>query len=137
MCKDRFERVKLGTMETKNPRKLVIELVYSVVYTDVEAYTKDIAREHTILNMGQSLENSIQGPADMYVKLAERRQFISYAFNRWMECEEGMEDAYNKEYKSWVSHAKKQVKEIQKAGVPLTLQSARDHWERKGAFAKK
>ena len=124
------------TNTTKPSKKDLIAAAFAYVYPDAEALIKDVAKEHTIANMGQNLEDFI-----VATEWLEKnpQQLVGSCYNSFYdqseseEMAEGIED----ERKSWLKQAKKDVALVQKKGLPLTLENVRLAFEKKGPFERK
>lgn len=114
-------------------KKQIIDLAFQHVYTDVEAFRKDIAKEHCIANMGQELGDFVDG------HFKDPARVISWAYNAFYQQSESdeMAEGIDEEMRSWLKEADKQIKAVQKKGLPLTMENARLAFEKKGPFAKK
>lgn len=116
----------------------IVALALNFVYTDIEKLIKAQAKEHTIANLGQSLtDGGLQCSATFYEEHPEA--LINERFSQLMgDCEsDEMTDCVEDEYRSWLKDARESALAVQKKNLPLTLQNTRDHFEKKGAFAKK
>ena len=111
----------------------LITLAFQHVYTDVERFKKDIAKEHCIANMGQRLEDFMHGATGRPEDVISRAYSSFYGQSESDEMADGIAD----EMRSWLKEADKQIKAVQKAGLPLTMENARLAFEKKGPFAKK
>ncbi len=113
-------------------KKQLIDAAFDHVYADTESYIRDIAREHTIANLGSSLEELVGRHGNM-----EPRYVIGAAFSCLANdhaCE-GL--SLDPEYRSWLKDARRDAALVVKAGLPMTIRNARDAFEFKGPFAKK
>ena len=116
----------------RSPQLLsAIEAAFSHEYTDFDAYVKDIAREHTIANMGQSIEDYAHD-RDQPDKL------ISRAWSGFYNIAESQEmaDGFDEEYRSWLKTAKKDAMRVKRAKLPLTLVNARKSFMNEEPFKK-
>lgn len=117
--------------EMKMPNKIkkseLVTQAMNVVYTDWEKYLRDIAREHTIANMGQDLESLMQGCREV------PEHVISDAFNQLRnDCEsDEMADGVDEEFRSWLKQAKKDAAVVKKLGLPWTIDNSRLVFEKK------
>lgn len=115
-------------------RKEAVAIIFSHVFTSPEEFAKNVATEHAIANMGQSLEDLISSP-EWAVKrpqdaiLNAWSQFASDAAGEGIDIED--------ERRSWKKEGEKTAKAVQKAGLPMTMENARLFFEKKGPFAKK
>lgn len=109
----------------------VLKAAQEYEWDDADALVKAIAQEHTILNLGATVEEYIYGNV-------EPSRVISTAFHGMRQAygSEGEEllDGIEDEYRSWVKNARKDVATIEKLGLPLTLANARRAFE--GEFKK-
>jgi hypothetical protein len=116
-------------------KKNLIAAAFAHVYTDVERFIRDQAKEHTIANLGQTLEDHVHPGLS-----ARPEQIIANAFSSLMSdfsCEDETGDSVEDEMRVWLGQAKRDTALIQKKGLPLTMENARLAFERKGPFAKK
>ena len=114
-----------------NPAKqAIIDRALNHVYTDLETYVRDIAREHTVANMGQDLE-WLMGSPSFYEKRPET--LISGCYNQLRnDCEsDEMADGIHDEYRSWVKDARRDAAIVQKNNLSLTIANAMLAFERK------
>jgi hypothetical protein len=117
-------------------RKQLIEAAFKHVYPPglVEELISAAAAEHTIANLGQSLEQLISTGNDwgnVYTAIIP----LAYARLREESASEGID--IEDEYQDWLKQARKDVAQVQKKGLPLTLENVRMAFEMKGPFAKK
>lgn len=114
--------------------KAQIDAAFDHVYTDIETFVKVCAREHTIANLGQSLEELSRRA---FTSSPERLVDNCYSC-LYQDCEsDEMADGIQEEYLSWLKDARRDAQKVLKAGLPLTLRNARDAFELKGPFAAK
>jgi hypothetical protein len=99
--------------ESQNTKDLRVKLE-SEVHATEESLIKATAVRHTVINLGQNW------PEIMHLtQLAESDE---------------MYDGVIDEYKSWLKDAKKEVKMVVKAKLPLTLANTELAFSRKGPF---
>lgn len=124
-------------MENTRPsKKQIIEAAFAHVYTDAEELIKDAAREHTIANLGQELEDFLQ-PSEYLLKNPQK--VFHDCFNGLYSQSESdeMADALQEEYRDWQKRSRKDVEKVQKKKLPLTMTNVRLAFENKGPFEKK
>lgn len=114
--------------------KAQIDAAFDYVYEDVEAFVKVCAREHTIANLGQSLEDLARRAFS-----SSPEHLVNNCYSTFYgDCEsEEMANGVTDEYRAWLKDARRDAQKVLKAGLPLTLKNARDAFELKGQFAKK
>lgn len=114
-------------------RNETVQHALTLVYTDFDRYVRDIAREHTVVNMGFELTDveHYAGPEDL----------IRSAYQHVLECNaealgevEGC-DSVEEEFRSWLKDAKRDAARVRKAKLPLTLENARMAFLNRGPFA--
>jgi len=112
----------------KMKKSEIVTQAMNVVYTDWEKYIRDIAREHTIVNMGQCLEYLMDG-----YRSCNPEHVISDAFNQLRnDCEtDEQAESIDDEFRSWVKQAKKDAAVIKKLGLPWTIDNSRLVFEKK------
>jgi len=113
-------------------RKAALEAALTrVVYTNINDYVLDQAREHTIANMGMDILDHVnpKSPPEKVVLHAW------YDFCNLAESDE-MLDSFEEEKRSWLRQSADDAKKVQKEGLPLTLANARMAFEFKGPFEK-
>jgi hypothetical protein len=120
----------------KIDKKQLVAGALAHVYTDVDRLIKAAAQEHTIANLGQSLEDHISSyMADDYTKHPERLVPGAYSMLR-QDCEsDEMAGAIEDEYDSWLKQAKKDIVRVQAKNLPLTLENMRAAYMNEGPFA--
>jgi len=113
------------------PRSDLLRRVMEHVYSDRVELTYDVAREHTIANMGAALEDFIHGY--MQPEHAVKSAYAEFrsAYGHEMGDEAQGVDA---ECCSWVEQAHEDVAMVVAAGLPLTLSNARAAFERRPPF---
>jgi hypothetical protein len=119
-------------------RKEIVALAFAYVYPNVDELIKAQAREHTIANMGFSVEQMLERFSLTGLEKTPDR-VIDLAWSGLMgdmESDE-MADGVNDEYRAWLKDAKRDALLVQKAGLPLTLDNTRQAFEKTGQFAKK
>jgi hypothetical protein len=113
------------------PAKMPAEYM-THVWTDLEKFIQMCAREHTIANMGQEVEDfDTHGRPEHVVDNAYHQMLNDIC------TEDEMVDGIEEEYRSWLKDARRDALRVQKAGLPLCLWNARLAFENKGPFAKK
>ena len=99
-----------------------IKAAYAHVYTDEASFTRAIAAEFTIANMGQPLDY-LGDPK------AKPEKFFIWAYDQFAsDC--GCEDiSLDEEHSFWVKEARKLIAQLKTAGWPFTLTDARIMFE--------
>lgn len=113
--------------------KEAVQAAMTLVYEDFEAYVKDIAREHTIANLGQELEDHCGSHN------RDGKHVISSGFQQLREdCGETDESlqCVDDEYRSWLKEARKDAEKVRSAGLPLTIENSRLAFLKQGPFAR-
>lgn len=101
------------------------------VWTDLEKFVRMCAREHTIANMGQEVEDFDPGGRPEHV--------VDNAYQQMLNdicTEDEMVDGIEDEYRSWLKDARRDALRVQKAGLPLTLENSRRAFMNEFPFAK-
>jgi len=112
----------------------LVDAAFAYVYTDPYRLVQDAAKEHTIANMGQSLEELV---TRAHCSLARPEGIVSSAYSA-LASDCAMEEVdIDDERLSWVKDARRDVALVQKKGLPLTLANVRHAFEFTGPFEKK
>ena len=103
-----------------------IAAAFAHVYTEADRLIQDVAKEHAIANMGQTLEEHLQ-------RAAPPADVIAVCWSSFYGQSESVEMArdLDQERKGWLKQAKKDVATLVKKKLPLTLENARLAFERK------
>lgn len=119
---------------TKADKTAGLQQALEHVWTDLEAFIKMCAKEHTIANLGQDLRDYVHGTYrdPQYIVDGAYQQFLNDICT-----DDDMVDSIEDEYRSWLKDARRDALLVQKAGLPLTLANARMAFEKQGPFAKK
>jgi hypothetical protein len=115
---------------TKTDKQAAINAALDFVHTDEENLIKQVAGEHALVNMGMSVE-------DHFVSVPPEKLLYA-AFNNFYQQSESdeMADGTMDEYKSWVKTAKRDIKAVKKAKLPLTARNVRSAFLKQGPFKK-
>lgn len=117
----------------RDEKQALIEAAFDHVHADVAELTKQVAAEHAIVNMGQDI-------TDFVAYASQKPESILYScyrsFYQQSESDE-MADGTEQEYRSWLKTAARDIKKVQKKGLPLTVRNVREAFLLKGPFAKK
>ena len=117
----------------RNQTKLAIEQALDHVHTDIEALIKQNAAEHALVNMGQEVSDFAS-----YCRNDPSTLLYSAYRNFYQQSEsDEMADGTEREFKSWLKIARKDVAKVQKKGLPLTARNVRAAFLSEGPFAKK
>lgn len=113
-------------------KQVIVSAAMNMVYSDVEKFIIDAAKEATIANLGHELYDFIYSNQKPETVIA--RVFISIREQYAIEVGDDGNGVID-EYKNWLKISKKNVKAVQKKGLPLTLANVRLASDRNGPFS--
>lgn len=108
----------------------VIKAALDHVYADEQKLIEDCAREHSLVNMGQSLKQLIRSSwgSDAIERFTKNpEQLVGACYNAFYQGSESdeMAEGIDRERRSFLKDSKRDVARVKKAGLPLTIANAR------------
>lgn len=111
-------------------RKALVDAAFAIVFTNENKFLREVAEEYTLANMGQTID-------DFVTEWTSLENLVTQAYGQfYIDVGVNRRDLTN-EYTSWLKEAKKIVKALKKAELPLTVHNAHHFWDKTGPFASK
>ena len=113
----------------KSPEsKALVNVAFAIVYTDEAKFVRTVAAEYTLANMGKDIEDFVD-------KWSKPDSLVLAAYGQLNS--EASSEGYplDGEFNHWTKTAKKLVKLLSKAKLPLTVDNAHAAFDKTGPFA--
>lgn len=119
-------------MLTRDEKKAAIEAAYDFVHTDIEQLHRQCTSEHGIINMGQEVMDHFPYGTPDPGRLFQQAWSNFYQSSESDEMAEGLEA----ERKFFNKDVTRDIKLVQKEGLPLTVRNCRAAFLYEGPFKK-